>query len=531
MPHITINDKAVAVAPGTMLLAAAEAAGVVVPTLCFRPGYPHVTSCMLCVVQDMASGRLLPACSAVAADGQRIATDTAEVHDARRTALELLLSDHLGDCEGPCHRVCPAHLNIPRMLRQIAAGRFADALVTVKHDIPLPAVLGRICPAPCEKACRRGAHDGTVAICLLKRFVADIDLALAQPFLPLCRPASGKNVAIVGAGPAGLSAAYYLTVAGHACTVFDAQPAPGGMLRYGITPERLPPAVLDAEIAQIVRMGVRFQAGVTVGREMAASELRNAFAAVLIAAGDGGGGLRALFGIAGAGKEAVHDIHTGATSVPGVFAAGAVVRPGKMAVTAVGAGKSVAAAVDQFLMERPVTGEPRRFQSVIGRLLEGELAEIVQAEADPAAPAQSAPVDAAPTGRGLTPDEAIAASRRCLHCDCRKPDSCKLRVYAEQYSAHAQRYKGKTRRRFRQLRQHAAVVYEPGKCIRCGLCVRITEKAREPLGLTFVGRGFAVEVRVPFNDTLALGLQKTAAACVAACPTGALACGRGDAGR
>jgi predicted molibdopterin-dependent oxidoreductase YjgC len=152
---LTINSKSVVVDKGSTVLEAAEAAGISIPTMCRLKGYAHMTSCMVCVVKEMGSGRLLPSCTAPAAEGMVIETDNEEVHHARRTALNLLLSEHVGDCEAPCRLTCPAHMNIPLMIRQIKAGEIRDAIETVKEDIALPAVLGRICPAPCEKGCRR----------------------------------------------------------------------------------------------------------------------------------------------------------------------------------------------------------------------------------------------------------------------------------------------------------------------------------------------------------------------------------------
>jgi formate dehydrogenase major subunit len=156
-------------------------------------------------------------------------------------------------------------MDIPGMIRHISAGRMKDAIATVKDRIALPAALGRICPEICEKGCRRASYDASVSICMLKRFVADADLASETPYLPPCKPSTGKKVAIVGSGPTGLAGAYYLLQEGHDCTVFDENARPGGMLRYGVTPDRLPNAVLDAEIGLIERLGVRFEMESHVG--------------------------------------------------------------------------------------------------------------------------------------------------------------------------------------------------------------------------------------------------------------------------
>ena len=131
-------------------------------------------------------------------------------------------------------------------------------------------------------------------------------------------------------------------------------------------------------------------------------------------------------------------------------------------------------------------------------------------------------VEPAGAGAGFAVEAARRETLRCLHCDCRKLESCLLKRWSEEAGARPGRYGG-ARRPFARLLQPGGVLYEPGKCISCGICVRITEEAREPLGLAFIGRGFTVTVGIPFNGTIAEGLTKAAAECVKACPTGALA--------
>ncbi|MHC4329134.1 MAG: 2Fe-2S iron-sulfur cluster-binding protein, partial [Planctomycetota bacterium] len=255
MPKLTIDNREVQVADGATILDAAGKLGIEIPTLCFLEGCKPSTSCMVCVVKVEGLMSLVPACATIVREGMQVESDCKQVHEARKAALELLLSDHLGDCLGPCHTICPAQMNIPLMIRQIAAEKLSDAIATVKKDIALPAVLGRICPKPCERGCRRAAIDEAVSICLLKRYVADVDLQSASPYSPACKSGRGKRVAIVGAGPAGLAAGYYLQQAGYDCTIFDDHEKPGGMLQYGVPEEELPRYVLDNEIALIEKLG------------------------------------------------------------------------------------------------------------------------------------------------------------------------------------------------------------------------------------------------------------------------------------
>ena len=149
MVQIKINGHETIVEEGISVLNAAKIAGFTVPSMCYNEELGHFTSCMLCLVKDGVDGRLFPSCSVTATDGMTIITDDEEIREARQTGLELLLSEHVGDCQGPCQVACPAHMDIPQMNRLIAAGKFKEALRLVKQDIALPSVLGRICPAPC----------------------------------------------------------------------------------------------------------------------------------------------------------------------------------------------------------------------------------------------------------------------------------------------------------------------------------------------------------------------------------------------
>lgn len=516
--NLTINGRKVAVEKGATVLDAVTSIGAKVPTMCHLKGYANFTSCMVCVVKEQMSGRLLPSCSAPAADGMVIETDSEEVRHARRNALDLLLSEHVGDCEAPCRLTCPARMNIPQMIRQIAAGEMRDAVETVKEHIALPAVLGRICPAPCEKACRRSRYDASVAICLLKRFAADVDILSKNPYVPVCRPDSGKKVAIVGAGPAGLSAAYYLLLAGHACTVFDDRDEPGGQLRYGVPENILPRAVLEAEIETIKKLCVVFRMKTRIGKDLTAARLKNEFDAIVLAPGKMDAAAVAGWGVETGEHGIKVEEHSFRTSDEKIFSGGEAVQPGHLAVRAVGHGRSIAEAVDQYLRGGDVTGSRRRFESRMGKLLESEIFELMK-EANPSSSIEPAGGAAA----GFSADEAVRESRRCMHCDCRKADDCRLRDCAEEYAASQKHFNVEGRKGFERIVTHSRVIFEPGKCIKCGICVRITERAHEKPGLAFIGRGFDTVVGVPFNESLGAGLQDTAEECVRQCPTGALA--------
>ena len=205
--------------------------------------------------------------------------------------------------KAPCKEACPAGVDVPRYLRFITAGKYAEALAVIRKRIPLPAVCGYVCPAPCEMKCQlAGAADAPEAIRTLKRFAADH--APRNPKSPDDRriPLTGKRVAIVGGGPAGLTAAYYLARAGHRPTVFEALPEAGGMMRVGIPAYRLPRNVLDADIEAIKKAGIEVRTGARI--ESPDNLLAEGYDAVFIAVGAHRG---AMMGITGEGSPGVVD--------------------------------------------------------------------------------------------------------------------------------------------------------------------------------------------------------------------------------
>ncbi|MHB9029977.1 MAG: 2Fe-2S iron-sulfur cluster-binding protein [Candidatus Latescibacterota bacterium] len=520
---LTINDMRVTVPGGGTVLDAAESLGITIPTLCHTNGCLPNTSCMVCVVHELRTDSLIPACSMPAAEGMRIATDDERVREARRDTLDLLVSEHVGDCESPCRRACPAHMNIPLMIRQIQEKKFGEALITVRNDIALPAVMGRICPAPCEKACYRSHHDHPLSICALKRFVADLDLAKASPFRPEILSRSGKKVAVVGAGPAGLSAAYFIARYGHECHVYDRNEKPGGMLRYGVPDEKLPKSVLDAEIASIRALEVEFRTGQTLGKDFSLRELREEYAAVVLAWGKTDPDMIPDPGMEISSRGIAVNRKTFETSMPGVFAGGNAVSEGKMAIRSAAHGKAIAFSVHRFVNGLPVNGPAPGFTSVIGKLQAGETEEFIKGAEryDRVEPSDNPEA-------GFSENEAIRESQRCFHCDCRKPQTCALRRYAAEYGADQKRFSFGRRNCFRRIDRHELVIFEPGKCIKCNRCVEITKKAGEQFGFTFINRGFDIQVAVPFSESLENGLRKAAKECVEACPTAALSWKRGE---
>jgi len=459
------------------------------------------------------SARVVPSCGTRAVAGMIVESETPEVHDLRRTALELLLSDHVGDCLSPCHRICPLNLNIPRMIRQIEQGLEDEAIATVHQALPLPGVLGRLCHAPCENGCRREACDGAASIRELERHVADDNQARPSPWVPPRKPATGKRVAIVGTGPAGCAAASYLLRQGHVCVVFDRRDRAGGSL---LDVSNLPPEVVSSEIRQLERLGAEFHFRQELGEGLALAELEREFDAVIVAIGAIKRGTAERLGMMAAPTGLRTNTGTAQTASPKVFAAGSVVRPLKQIVRVMAEGQGAAECVHQFLAGLPIRSATKTFSSMMGRLDDIELQQFLKTAASTPKCIPSKGPD-----RGFTPAEAKTEAGRCLHCDCRAAGNCALQSYAAAYGANPNRF-SRERRRFAQAQHPGNVVFESGKCILCGICIEVAQRAAEPLGLTFVGRGFDVQVAAPLDHEFADGLQKVADECVALCPTGAI---------
>lgn len=283
--RMNIDGKEVFGLPGQTILEVARENDIFIPTLCFDERTEIYGACGLCVVEVEGNPKLCKACATTIADGMVVMTRTDRVVESRKTNLELLISNHNGDCKAPCAKACPAGTDCQGYVGLIANGEYEAANELIKDRIPLPASIGRVCPHPCEDACRRGLVDEPISIAMLKRFAADYDMVSEQVFVPEIAEPTGKSVAIIGGGPMGLSAAYFLRQQGHDVTIFDAMPKLGGMLRYGIPEYRLPKEVLDAEIDIIRSMGVEIIPNTKIGEDLSFDTVRSDFDAVLLGIG------------------------------------------------------------------------------------------------------------------------------------------------------------------------------------------------------------------------------------------------------
>jgi len=280
---LTIDGKGCIGKPGEMILDVAKRNGIDIPTLCYDERVEIYGACGICVVEVKGNPKLVKACATVIAPDMEVMTRTERVLESRKTNLELLLSNHVGDCRPPCVLNCPAGTDCQGYVGLIANGEYRESVKLIKEKIPLPGSIGRVCPHPCEDNCRRRLIDEPVSIAWLKRFAADMEGD--DPYIPPVAPETGKNVAVIGGGPFGLSLAYFLRQKGHAITIFESMPHFGGMLRYGIPQYRLPKEVVDGEVAQMEKMGITLKSNTHVGRDISLEEIRRNFDAVALGIG------------------------------------------------------------------------------------------------------------------------------------------------------------------------------------------------------------------------------------------------------
>ncbi len=272
--NLTINGKALTANPGQTILDVAKENSLLIPTLCHDDRLKPFGSCLLCRVEVEGARANMLACATQVTEGMVVRTETDAVNASRKMCLELLLSQHYGDCTAPCSLTCPAGIDVQGYIAHIANGRYQEAVKLIKEKNPLPVVCGRVCTRPCEDECRRNLVDERVGIDYLKRFASDYDLEMDDHYLPIKKPSTGKKAAIIGAGPSGLSCAFYLAKEGHKVTIFERWPKGGGMLRYGIPEYRMPKATLDKEIDTIKELGVEIRYDNVFGKDVTYDSLK-----------------------------------------------------------------------------------------------------------------------------------------------------------------------------------------------------------------------------------------------------------------
>jgi len=282
--RVNINNRELTADEGSTILRIALDNGIGIPNLCYDENLKTYGACGMCVVEVEGNPKLVRACSTPAVNGMIIKTDTPRTIAARKTALTLLSSDHKGDCRPPCVNACPGHTDCQGYVGLVANRQYDEAIKLVKEVIPLPASIGRVCPHPCETACRRTNVEEPIAIADIKRFIGDIDIYNGT-YVPEIKEPTNKSAAVIGSGPAGISCAYFLAAKGHNVVLYEDKPYPGGMLRYGIPQYRLPKELLDAEINTLVKMGVDIKCNVKLGEDITLAYLKKTYDAVFIAIG------------------------------------------------------------------------------------------------------------------------------------------------------------------------------------------------------------------------------------------------------
>ncbi len=285
--NIILNGQNTTGSKGEYILDLARRHGIEIPTLCNDPRLEPFSACYVCLVEIEGNRNLQPSCSTRISEGMKINTDNERIYKARKTALDLIMSNHYADCVAPCRERCPAGVDVQGYISLIEKGLYSEAIKVIKQTNPLPAICGRVCVRPCEAACRRNLLDeGTgVGIDYMKRFAADADLNSEYHYKPEVAPSTGKKVAIIGAGPGGLSSAYFLQQKGHQCDIFEAQPYSGGWLRYGIPEYRLPNNIIQKETDCITELGANIFYNKKLGENLSYKEIADKYDATILTIG------------------------------------------------------------------------------------------------------------------------------------------------------------------------------------------------------------------------------------------------------
>ncbi|MBM4421456.1 MAG: FAD-dependent oxidoreductase, partial [Chloroflexi bacterium] len=273
--QITIDGQAVTAVAGEAILRAAQRAGFNVPTLCDDEKLAPAAACRMCLVEVEGYDRPMPSCHLPVAAGMKVTSASDGLFKERRQNLEYILSDHNAYCMPPCQISCPTHIDIPGYLELMAKGQHVEAARLVKEVLPFPYALGLVCPAPCQEVCRRGLVEEEIAIRQCHGYGGELSLEMEVAPTPYPQEtATGKRVAVIGAGPAGMTAAYYLALKGHGVTVFDRLAKQGGMLRYGIPEYRLPKVKLDKELNCVWQLrDAEFKGGMELGKDFTVDDL------------------------------------------------------------------------------------------------------------------------------------------------------------------------------------------------------------------------------------------------------------------
>ena len=466
MIQLKVNNKQIEVNNGASVLDACNAANIEVPTLCYLPDSErHYTGCMVCVVECVGHKRLIPACSHPAETGMEIITDSQKIHDARKASLELLAVEHVGDCDAPCERVCPAGIDVPKLMRAVLNNEFEKAAHVLLNATPFIKLLAKYCSGACEKGCRRKQRDTSVSIRAIERYVSQISDGVSLPKSNDC----GKSVSVIGYHLSGLTAAEQLARSGCSVNLYKNLDSSASHAENPYEQD------IQDEIHRVT------QAGVQIHQEISLSQIQ---------------------ALIKSEHAVISTIDLELAACENVFVSKNIAD----AVKAIGEGRRLTASVLAYLHGNKCSHKP--FMSMIGNIQQSELFLM-----DGSSAARNDKPE-------LTAEDAITEASRCIHCDCRKSNNCRFRQYCTEYGVKSV-INSQNRRLITQDSTHDSVVFEPGKCVRCGICVRLSSCNCESVGMSILSRGYDVRIAPPLNKTICDALTHDVSSIVQNCPTGA----------
>jgi hypothetical protein len=504
MIKLKIDNNSIEVREGIKLIDAARDNGFNIPSLCYEKEIPHYTSCMLCMVKDKLSNKFIPSCSARVENGMNIDASGPEVISLRKEALKLLFTEHRAECEAPCRVVCPVGLNIPLMNRLIQKGDFTLASQHIYYEMGLPECLCSACPKYCENICRRKMIDAPIAITSLKRFVS----GSTEPVIRTMKVKNKARIAIIGAGASGLTVAFNLAKIGHNNVLFEKSERVGGTLIKELTERGITPHLFENEMKVFAEMGIDIQVNRTV-ESSSLEDLISDFDIVINASS----GIIESKKIQAVNSYIQFEGDTRMLDGKYLFYVGSLAKKDKQVIRRIGNAKKSAEVINNFLQSGNMTVVKKRFNSIVGKIEEDEKQEWLK----------ECPETINRIPKPVNKDGCMSEAYNCLHCDCRSVDDCRLRELAEELNISNPKVKLISHPIEKKINKTNKLIFENSKCIKCGLCVRLSRDETDNPSLCFTGRGYMSLITEPltadFDSVLLKGVEEV----INVCPTGALA--------
>jgi len=449
------------------VLEAAGFMGIKIPTLCYLKNLAPNTSCMVCMVKDKQNDRFVPSCSTLIYNGMDIDSESNEVMNVRKTALEFLLSEHVGDCSGPCESACRFNLNIPEVFNAIEQGQIQKAITLLRKDLGLPFLVNDFCSGYCENACRRKRVDKAVGIkhiiheFLINNTIKDYGEKKNKEF----------SVLITATGIKAIALASFLDVNGFSVSLLGFE---NDIIQQDMDFLKRTEIIFLEKLPDINKMYEKYNALVT-DTDKGINQIKT---------------------------FVMENDHLSKTK--------------KFVLQDVREAKELAQKVIQHFYNKQVYDYSYRFVSKTGYLDKDEINVYLDRQ-------KSIPQN--------DRNQVYEEIQKCLKCNCDGFDKCRLRQYAAEYGANRKTYKAADRQKVNIVidslsqkikTEKKQISHDHGKCIKCGICVQITRKNKENIGLSFFNRGIYTQIGVPFGKTLSQGLENSMDECLDCCPTGAL---------